>query len=187
MMDSELQILKTALTERWPRPAGGKAARYIDQFFERKRTGAKIVARVVGNHGTYTVSIEAGDAQTLVSACSCYIGKHGGCHHCAALAATFLNNPDSFAVSERVALADVRDFSDLPHYLQGVTLDELTDRLREAGITQKAFAESIGMSPAHLTAVKSSERRNRQFHELGAIKLACLWVLEHLADQTEGE
>lgn len=185
-MDNDLKVLKTTLTERWPRPAGGKAARYIDQFFERKRTGSKITARVVGNHGTYAVSIEAGDPNGLVSACSCYIGKYGGCHHCAALATTFLHDPDSFAVSERVALSDVRDLAALHRYLEGTTLDELTDQLREAGITQKAFAESIGMSPKHLTAVKSSERRNRQFYELGAIKLACLWVLEHLSDQTEG-
>jgi uncharacterized Zn finger protein len=162
-----------------------KAASHVNQFFERKRVGAKITAKVVGNHGTYTVSIKAESPSTLDSACSCYIGKHGGCHHCTALATTFLNEPDSFAASVPIALDAVSDLSDLRRYLEHVTLDELTERLREAGITQKAFAESIGMSPNHLTAVKSSERRNRQFYELGAIKLACLWVLEHLPHQTD--
>jgi transcriptional regulator with XRE-family HTH domain len=57
-------------------------------------------------------------------------------------------------------------------------LDELIQSLRKQGITQKAFAESIGMSSQKLSAIKSSERRNRYFHELGATKLACLWVLE---------
>lgn len=45
-------------------------------------------------------------------------------------------------------------------------------------ITQKAFAESIGMNTQHLSTVKASERHNRIFHELGAIKAACLWFLE---------
>jgi len=31
-----------------------------------------------------------------------------------------------------------------------------------------------------LGAVKSSERRNHFFNELGAIKLACLWMLDHI-------
>ena len=35
------------------------------------------------------------------------------------------------------------------------------------------------MSTQHLSAVKSGELRNRRYHELGAIKLAVLWVMEH--------
>jgi hypothetical protein len=31
-----------------------------------------------------------------------------------------------------------------------------------------------------LTAIKSSELRHHNFNELGATKLACVWVLEHL-------
>ena len=50
--------------------------------------------------------------------------------------------------------------------------------IAKQGITQKAFAEAMGMNPRHLTAVKSSERRNRTYNELGAIKLACLWALD---------
>ncbi|MCP4361068.1 MAG: hypothetical protein GY796_23925 [Chloroflexi bacterium] len=72
------------------------------------------------------------------------------------------------------------DLDSLQAYLDSVTLDELTKQMRAKGITQKAFCEAIGMNPCHLTAVKSSERHNRRFHELGAIKLAVLWVLEHL-------
>jgi len=56
------------------------------------------------------------------------------------------------------------------------------DQLKARGITQKAFAASIGMSTQHLAAVKASERRNRYFHELGALKLACLWVLTHFGE-----
>jgi hypothetical protein len=41
-------------------------------------------------------------------------------------------------------------------------------------------AESIGMNPRHLSAVKSAEQRDHLFNELGAIKLACLWMLDHI-------
>jgi hypothetical protein len=36
------------------------------------------------------------------------------------------------------------------------------------------------MSTQHLSAVKRAEKSNRNYHELGAIKLACVWVLTHL-------
>jgi hypothetical protein len=55
-----------------------------------------------------------------------------------------------------------------------------TTQLKDKGITQKAFAEQIGMNTRHLAAIKSSELRHHYFNELGATKLACLWVLEHL-------
>ncbi len=74
---------------------------------------------------------------------------------------------------------------DLEEYLRGVTLESLLDELRANGITQKAFAEAIGMNSRHLSSVKSSELRNRYHNELGATKLACLWVLEHFK-QSEG-
>jgi hypothetical protein len=43
-----------------------------------------------------------------------------------------------------------------------------------------ALAEQIGMNTRHLAAIRSSELRHHYFNELGATKLACLWVLEHL-------
>ncbi len=55
------------------------------------------------------------------------------------------------------------------------------EQLKQKGISQKAFAESVGMSTQHLSAVKRAEKSNRTYHELGAIKLACVWVLTHLA------
>lgn len=76
--------------------------------------------------------------------------------------------------------ADLSGLDDLPPYLKNTTLAELLSELKAIGISQKAFAESIGMNPRHLGAVKSSEQRNHFFNELGAIKLACLWILEHL-------
>ena len=61
-----------------------------------------------------------------------------------------------------------------------MTLEDLLGQLKATGVTQKAFAEQIGMNPRHLTAIKSSELRHHYFNELGATKLACLWVLEHM-------
>ncbi len=178
---SEKAKLAAAIRRTWRGEPGDKARRYIGKFFDRVRTGTKITAHVVGNHGTYTVSIEARD-NALVSACSCYIGKGGYCHHCAALGMTFLQNPDSFVEVKSKKREEVKGLGDLPQYLQGVTLDALLIQLKEQGITQKAFAESIGMNSRHLSAIKSSEARNHFFNELGAIKLACLWVLEHLQE-----
>ena len=88
--------------------------------------------------------------------------------------------PGSFKVIEVVEKTAVSDSNSLKAYLDGITLADLTKQMRAKGITQKAFCESVGMNPRHLTAVKSSELRNRHFHELGAIKLAILWVLDNL-------
>ena len=75
----------------------------------------------------------------------------------------------------------VSDLDTLQAYLNSITLDDLIKQLRKKGTTQKAFCESIGMTSRHLSAVKSSELRNRHFHELGATKLAVLWVLDNLS------
>jgi hypothetical protein len=177
---SDATKLKLAIQRSWSAPQPSqKASRYVGAFFDRVRIGKRIVAKVVGNHGTYTVSIEA-QGQAVLSACSCYIGKGGGCHHCAALGVTFLQDPDSFRVVKLKKREDVQTVGDLHPYLQGVTLETLLKQLSEKGVTQKAFAEGIGMNPRQLSAIKSSEARHHYFNELGATKLACLWVLEHL-------
>lgn len=142
-----------------------KVRNYVKQFRNRQRLGDKLSAVVTGNHGDYTVSIVLIDGR-IQSACSCYVGKGGGCHHCAALAVAFLTAPDSFVVVEQVALSAVSDLDSLETYLKSVTLDDLMKQLRKQGITQKAFCESIGMTSRHLSAVKSSEKRNRHYHEL---------------------
>lgn len=179
---SNIETLQAAIQSRWPGPPGEKAARYVDQFFDRTRVGTRIGARVAGNHGTYSVTIDA-RTEGLTSACSCYVGKGGYCHHCVALAHTFLRNPDSFREIRIIPLEAVGSLPDLPAYLAGVTLEELLAQLKTHGITQKAFAESIGMNPRHLGTIKSAEARNHFFNELGATKLACLWTIEHLGRQ----
>lgn len=178
MSQTDKEILEEALRRHWSGDAGDKVKRYVGQFFNGTRLGTKIIAQVVGNHGTYTVSIRV-DEQRVTSACSCYIGKDGYCHHCAALALTFSNDPVSFQEIKPKPLAALKELADLHEFLQGTTLDALLQELKAQGITQKAFAEGIGMSSRHLSAVKSSELRNRFYHELGATKLACLWILEH--------
>jgi hypothetical protein len=116
---------------------------------------------------------------SLESACSCYIGKGGFCHHCEALAYTYLNDPGSFKVTKHKTLKQVKTLNDLETYLKGKTLDALLQELKKQGISQKEFAEAIGMSARQLSAIKSSELRNRYYNELGATKVACLWVMEH--------
>jgi uncharacterized Zn finger protein len=178
MRDLDVNALQEAIQARWGNASGEKMQQYVGKFWDRQRRERRITAVVAGNHGDYNVVIEAQEAGVW-SACSCYIGKHGYCHHCAALGLTFLAEPDSFAVIEKVERTAVTDLDTLQGYLNSVTLDELLKQMRAKGITQKAFCEAVGMGTGHLTAVKSSELRNRHFHELGAIKLAVLWVLEH--------
>ena len=182
MSSSDLEILTKRIQKNWSSPIGDKAKAYVGQFTNRIRIGTKIVAKVIGNHGTYTVSIQANPDLRVTSACSCYIGKGGFCHHCAALAKTFLKAPESFVEKVTKKLEEVQGLNDVAEYLEGVTLENLIIKLKEKGISQKTIAASIGMSTQHLSAVKSSELHNRFYHELGATKLACLWILEHYGE-----
>ena len=181
MNQQEIEKLKTALRDDWfaDYKLDAKARRYVGQFSDRKLTGKKLSAKVEGNHGTYTVSITA-KTKGFDSACSCYVGKDGGCHHCDALAQTFLNDAESFAVIKQKRRQTIRTLEDLEAYLASTTLDTLLKEMKAQGTTQTAFAESIGMNPRHLSAIKSSELRNRYFNELGATKLACLWAIENI-------
>ena len=182
MSSTDIEILTKGIQSRWYSQPGDKAKAYVGKFSNRVRMGTKIIAQVVGNHGTYTVSIQVSPELSIISACSCYIGKGGYCHHCAALAETFLKAPDSFVEIVAKTLDEVKALAEVAEYLNSVTLENLLARLKEKGISQKTFAASIGMSTQHLSAVKSSELNNRFYHELGATKLACLWILEHYAE-----
>ncbi len=176
---SDIEALQAAIRAQWRAAPSEKAKRYVGRFYEATRIGSKIVAKIEGNHGTYVVSIES-TAGRVSSGCSCYVGKGGSCHHCEALAHTFLRNPSAFHEVQPTAREAIQSLADLQAYLQDVTLETLVAELKANGITQSAFAASIGMNTRHLSAVKSSELRNHFFHELGATKLACLWVLEHI-------
>jgi hypothetical protein len=182
MQQPDIAALTTAIQKHWDFAPDAKVKRYIDSFFERTRARRKLQAKVEGNHGTYTVSIEV-KGGNLQAACSCYIGAGGACHHCHALGLTFVQDAASFISVKQKQIRSVQTLTDLRPALKGVKLDSLLQDLKTHGMTQKAFAESIGMNPRHLAAIKSSELRNRYFNELGATKLACLWVLEHCTPQ----
>ena len=106
MPNADIKALREAIQEHWSGVPSDKAKPYMGTFFEMTRIGARISAKVEGNHGTYTVSVQK-DEKGLSSACSCYIGKNGNCHHCAALALTFLNNSSAFREIETMALEDI--------------------------------------------------------------------------------
>jgi hypothetical protein len=146
MQPTDIIALTEAIRRYWPRTSSEKARRYVGTFCERVRIGKRIMAKVEGNHGIYTVSIEA-KGSSLESACSCYIGTYGDCHHCQALALTFLKHRDSFQEINRKPVTSVRTLADLHAYLQGITLEALLTKLKTQGITHKAFAESISMHP----------------------------------------
>lgn len=180
-MDSDTIKLQKSLKKTWEKKSSEKVKRYIGQFHERKKLETRISGKVEGNHGIYTVTIQLQEDR-ISSACSCYIGKHGYCHHCEALAKTYLENSESFQELGTRKIEEVNNLQDLELYLQSETLDSLLKQLKKKGITQKSFAESIGMSSRKLSSIKSSEQRNRFYNELGATKLAVLWVMEHLAN-----
>ena len=179
MKKADAEHLADAIRAEWTGPPSSKARPYVREFFERSRQRRKIEARVEGNHGVYTVSIES-KGDNLAAACGCYIGRHGGCHHCEALAHTFLREPASFAVIKTQRWDQVRSLDGLRTYLKSTRLEQLLDELKTRGVSRKAFAESIGMNPRRLSSIQSSEARNHYYNELGATKLACLWVLEHI-------
>ncbi len=154
-----------------------KVNRYIGKFYERRIKNDRILAKVKGNHGEYTVSLKP-DERRVDFNCSCYIGKHG-CHHCVALAHTFLKDSESFEIVNEVKRSGVKNLEQLGKYLDYVTLGELLDELKSVGISQKEFAEAVGTTSTHLTSVKASEARNRFYKGLGATKLACLWLIEN--------
>lgn len=181
MSNSNNDLLLNAIMAYWPKESSDKVQRYIGQFYDCTRLGNTISGKVEGNHGTYTVTVQLKESR-IASACSCYIGKSGNCHHCVALAKTFAKDLFSFQELETRKLEGVKSMADLKIYLKSETLDNLLAQLKGKGITQKAFAESIGMNSRHLSSIKSSELRNRFYNELGATKLAVLWVMEHLTD-----
>ena len=186
MADLSIDDLRLAIYNRWITPFNSnseKITRYVGQFFNMTRLRSRISGQVKGNHGTYTVTISITD-HVLMSSCSCYIGKQGNCHHCAALALTFLKDANMFEEVKTRTRDELQKLDTLKEYLDGVTLDSLIQELKASGITQKAFAESIGMSPRQLSIIQSSERRNHIHNELGATKLACLWVIEHFEHGT---
>lgn len=178
-MLAQHDALLNAMRKHQLRAIDKKVERYIDAFFDMTRMEDQISGRVEGNHGVYTVSFGLTDG-VLRAVCSCYIGSGGGCHHCAALAHTFLRNPEQFKAIERVERSAITTLEDVAAYVRSRPLADLLADLRAAGITQKAFCEAIGMNPRHLSAVNSSEKRNHYFNELGAIKLAAIWALENL-------
>lgn len=80
MPASDLEILKSTIQKNCSSKPSDKAKRYVSQFYDATRLGTKITAKVLGNHGTYTVSIQVKE-DSLNSACSCYIGKCGKYWH----------------------------------------------------------------------------------------------------------
>jgi len=141
MVDADFDILRTVVKRYWSSGPSSKAKRYVNTFLAAERRGTKITAKVVGNHGTYTVSIQ-GDKQGLTSTCSCYIGKYGHCHHCEALALTFLNDPTLFKTVKQTPSKEMQNLTDVRAYLESLTLDSLLNTQRPQ--SEGDPAESLG-------------------------------------------
>lgn len=187
---SDSGTLKSILEKHWMKSTvfnDSEVQKCVGQFYDCIRTNIKAIARIKGNYGFHVVSIELiNEFKGILNySCSCYIGKNGNCHHCLALIKTFLNNPDSFENIELKESIDIKNVAEIKKYLESTTLDSLIKQLKAKGITQKAFAESMKMPINHLNAIKRSELKEHFFNELGSVKLACLWALEHLNKETK--
>ena len=66
MSDTNELALQKAIEKRWPTASSPKVTKYIGKFWSRSRRERKITAVVEGNHGNYTVSIEAELEDNLV-------------------------------------------------------------------------------------------------------------------------
>lgn len=122
-MTTSPETLQTVLRSHWSHAPSAKAGRYVGQFYALEHTGERISGKVEGNHGTYRVSIQTDGERVISSACSCYIGKHGYCHHCEALAHTYLQNPGAFVVVTAKERGDLGKLNDVYDYLKTTTLE----------------------------------------------------------------
>jgi hypothetical protein len=177
MPATDLETLTRCLSGRGVGPTDVKARRYVGQFLNRRRIGLKIVADVEGNHGTYTVSLDA-SPETPAGACSCYIGASGGCHHVRALAQTFLDDPATFVPQETRTRGQVRTLEGLALYLETTSLEALLDDLKDHGLSPRQMGELLGAGRRTLSDAARDEARNQGADTLGALKLACLYLLE---------
>ena len=181
MVNLTITQLKSAIKSYYPKQPNEKAKNYVGKFFDGYIIENKLFASVEGNHGRYKVSIEV-SGENINENCSCYIGENG-CHHCFALGLTFIKNHSIFRKIKPNNINNIKSLEDVNAYLKTITLDSLLKELKANAITQKSFAESISMNPRHLASIKSSELRNRYYNELGATKLACLWMLERFKNK----
>jgi len=186
MTPTELETIAQRLADRRVDPADTKARRYVGRFFDCRRIGLKIIADVQGNHGTYTVSIDTG-TQPPTSACSCYVGAGGGCHHVRALAHTFLDAPASFLPQETRTREQVRTLEDLALYLETTPLETLLAELKAHGLPPRQVEELLGAGKRTLSEAARDEARNERTDTLGALKLACLYLLEWAEAGTRGD
>jgi uncharacterized Zn finger protein len=177
MTQTKLETLIQRLSGWRTSPSDIKARRYVGQFFNRRRIDLKIIADVEGNHGTYTVSIDTG-TEHPTSACSCYIGAGGGCHHVRALAQTFLDAPDSFVPQETRTREQVRTLDDLALYLETTPLKALLADLKAHDLSPKQAGTLLGAGKRTLNIAAQDEAHNQRTDMLGALKLACLYLLE---------
>jgi methionyl-tRNA synthetase len=131
------ETVKQILRIRWQRTTSPKTQKYINQFFDIFTVRGGLYAKVEGNHGTYRVAIFQYNDQ-IDATCSCYIGKNGYCHHCEALARTFLLNPTGITAIPTHHVVDVLAATtpqQINDYIRSTALDEIIHELERQGIS----------------------------------------------------
>ena len=156
---SEISALQTAIRAQWRAAPSEKAKRYMGQFFETTRSDRRSPARCMA-----TMAPTSCPSSPQRTACRPAVAAISAKAAFATIAKRWRTrsseSPQIFREVQPTAREAIRSLADLQAYLQGVTLETLLAELKANGITQTAFAASIGMNTRHLSAVKSSELRN---------------------------
>ncbi|MBE7554290.1 MAG: hypothetical protein HS126_24790 [Anaerolineales bacterium] len=142
MLQTDVEVLKEALQRHWPGQPDNKARGYVGQFLMERAWEQKFQPRWRVITAFTPCQSESTSEESLLLVV--VIGKHGYCHHCAALALTFLNDPASFSEIKTKPLAAVQGLAELTEYLHSVTLDELLQELKARGITRKPLPKALG-------------------------------------------
>jgi predicted XRE-type DNA-binding protein len=176
------RTVKHLLQNRWQGGISPKAQKYVNVFFDVFALRGGLYAKVEGNHGVYRVSLFHFNNQ-IDATCSCYIGKSGYCHHCEALARTFLLNPTSIPTIPAYQLADISAAAtpeQIYHFTRSAALAEILQELERNRVSIKSVAESMGLSPQRIRALMKKEQQQGILDELIPLKLASIWLLGHL-------
>ncbi len=94
---STVPNLTTLLKRAWKRTPDERESEYIGSpaMRERVKAGSRLSVRIGGNYGVYRTSLKGDGGKQLAYSCTCP-SPYYPCKHAAALAYTYLREPESF-------------------------------------------------------------------------------------------
>jgi len=161
-----------------------RAWKYAGSFIKRTIDGSEISGIVGGNYGDYFTTL---NLKELKATCTCKSGDDL-CKHAIALGLTYIVSPESFRRKEKdVVIKKIRRLSDIPEFLDSVTLDDLVKELKKRKITQKEITRILNMNQNLFISAKRCEKIGHRYNFLNACKLACMYLIEIIGVQESSE